>query len=241
MFDNDYFSNLLNGLSSTTTEEKTDSETETYGPQTNYSVNNQTTYSPSYEKDDYSSAQSFTEEQSYHNPTMSSFEPISEHNTVSQMEVPMIQKSEPTVNLVKSRSKIYFETRMKIVLSVFAVIVACLLFVSIYNFAEAGRIRASFADKEIQIKNLRESISNSKVTYTLVSDDEYIREWAETNNYVDKTETNSFVIDLDEMIEEETITEIPSNWFNDVCEFFSKLFAWILSQTTQKMFVVFEV
>ena len=222
MFDNDdYLSNLMN-LSSTTTENsQTEQQTE-YGSQTGYSTQGETTPYSNYERDDYSSAQNFTEQQSY-NPTMSSFE--TKEVKTNQMSTPMIEKSEETFNLVKKQSRIYFETRMKIVLAMFMVIVACLTFVSVYNFVKAGKIQSTFADKEIQIKNLKQSITDSKVTYTLMTGDEYVKEWAENNNYVEKNEENSVVIYLDEMYEEPTIQEIPSNWFNDVCEFFSKLFA----------------
>ena len=218
---NDYLNSLFGGVSSTTTENETEQQT-TYSPQTDYSSS---PYSSSYERDDYSSAQNYTEQQTYNPTTSTSFDYSSEQKQVSAMDTPLIEKSTPAVNLIKTQAKIRLETRMKIVLSVFMVIVACLTFISIYNFVEAGRIRSTFADKEIQIKNLEESISSSKGTYTLVSDDEYIRQWAEDNNYVVKNDQNTATIYLEEMYEEPTIQDIPSNWFNDVCEFFSRLFA----------------
>ena len=36
---------------------------------------------------------------------------------------------------------------------------------------------------------------------------------------------NSFVFSLDDFHVEQEIEKLPSNWFNDVCEFFSQLFA----------------
>lgn len=224
MFDSsDYLNSLLNSTSTTTEDSEAEQQT-VYGSQSGYTTSAESSSNSDYERDDYSSAQNYTEQQSY-NPTMSSFDTSEEKTHAGAMDTPMIEKSTPTVNLVKTQARIYFETRMKIVLSVFMIIVACLTFVSIYNFVEAGRIKATFADKEIQIKNLEQSISNSKVTYTLITGDEYVREWAENNNYVDKTDENSTVIYLDEMYEEPTTQKIQSNWFNDVCEFFCKLFA----------------
>ena len=131
MFDsNDYLNSLFNtdySSSTTTTEAETESQS-TYSPQTDYSSNS------AYERDDYSSAQNFTEQQSYNSFSSNSFAE-SETKTVSrQMNTPMIEKSAPAVNLVKSKARMVLETRMKIVLSVFSVIVACLLFVSIFNF-----------------------------------------------------------------------------------------------------------
>lgn len=222
MFDNnDYINSLFNNTSTTTETDSTDTQ-QTYSPQTDYSS---TSYANPYEKDDYSSTQNYTEQQSYNSTSSNLFSDTQEQKHISQMNTPMIKKSAEPVNLVKSQSKIRFETRMKIVLSVFSVIVACLLFVSVFNFIQARKIQSTFSDKQAQINSLELSISNSKSTYTLVTDDEYIRQWAESQNFVEKDETNSAVIYLDEMFDESTVEGIPSNWFNDVCEFFSKLFA----------------
>ena len=145
---------------------------------------------------------------------------------VSQMHTPMIEKSAPVVNLVKAKAKIRLETRMKIVLSVFSVIVACLLFVSVFNFISASKIESTFFAKQQQINSLEQSILASEGSYDLVSSNEYVDNWAGQNGYVDKQDgVNSFKINIDEIYEEEVLQEVPTNWFNDVCEFFSKLFA----------------
>ena len=66
----------------------------------------------------------------------------------------------------------------------------------------------------------------SEGSYDLVSSDEYVDDWAGKNGYVDKQDgVNSFKININEIYEEEVLQEVPTNWFNDVCEFFSKLFA----------------
>lgn len=222
MFDsNDYLNNLFNTdySSTTTTETETESQS-TYSPQTDYSSNS------TYERDDYSSSQNFTEQQSYNPFTSNSFTETEQKTSVSQMNTPMIEKSAPVVNLVKSRARVVLETRMKIVLSVFSVIVACLLFVSVFNFISASKIEASFLGKQQQINSLEQSILASESSYNLVSSEDYVENWADNNDYVEKQEgVNSFTINIDEIYEEEVIQEVPSNWFNNVCEFFSKLFA----------------
>ena len=222
MFDtNDYLNSLFNTdySSTTTTETETESQS-TYSPQTDYSSTS------TYERDDYSSAQNFTEQQSYNSVSSNSFTE-SETKTISkQMNTPTIEKSAPVVNLVKSKARVVLETRMKIVLSVFSVIVACLLFVSIFNFISASKIEASFLGKQQQINSLEQSILASEYSYNSVSSNDYVENWAEKNNYVNKEDgVNSFTINIDEIYEEQIVEDVPSNWFNDVCEFFSKLFA----------------
>lgn len=225
MFDNnEYINSLFGDLSSTTT--TTEQEQQTASPQTDYlsSLQSQTAYNP-YEKDDYSSTQNFTEEQSYNSPSTNTFTETQETKHYMAMQMPMIEKHEQTVNLVKSQSRIRLETRMKIVLSVFTVIVACLMFVSIFNFVKANRLEASFADKQLQINALEQSISANKASYNEVTSDEYMIKLATDAGYYEPNESNTITIKLGEMFEEPSIEEVPSNWFNDVCEFFSKLFA----------------
>lgn len=224
MFDNnEYINSLFGDMSSTTT---TEQEQQTASPQTDYlsSLQSQTTYNP-YEKDDYSSTQNFTEEQSYNSPSTNTFSETQETKNYVAMQMPMIEKREQTVNLIKSQSRIRLETRMKIVLSLFTVIVACLMFVSIFNFVKANRLEASFADKQLQINALEQSISANKASYNEVTSDEYMTKLATDAGYYEPNETNTITIKLGEMFEEPSVEEVPSNWFNDVCEFFSKLFA----------------
>lgn len=225
MFDNnEYINSLFGDMSSTTT--TTEQEQQTASPQTDYlsSLQSQTAYNP-YEKDDYSSTQNFTEEQSYNSPSTNTFTETQETKHYVTMQMPMIEKHEQTVNLVKSQSRIRLETRMKIVLSVFTVIVACLMFVSIFNFVKANRLEASFADKQLQINALEQSISANKASYNEVTSDEYMIKLATDAGYYEPNESNTITIKLGKMFEEPSIEEVPSNWFNDVCEFFSKLFA----------------
>ncbi len=222
MFDsNDYLNSLFNTdySSTTTTEAETSTEQQTtYSPQTGYST-------PSYERDDYSSAQNFTEQQSYDSYSSNRFtETEQQTSRASQMQMPMIEKSAPVVNLVKSKARIRLETRMKIVLSVFSVIVCCLLFVSVFNFITANKLESSFAGKQQQINELEMRISNSEAQYNIKVNDEF-NDWVAENGYKPVNSENTKVIRIDKIYEESTVEEVPTNWFNDVCEFFSKLFA----------------
>ncbi len=219
--DNDYLNSLFNNTYSSTTTE-TQSETETQN-QTMYSP--QSDYQRGFERDDYSSSQNFTEQSSYESTSANRFSETTEQKNVSRMKTPLIEKSTPTVNLIKSQAKIRLEARMKIVLSVFSVIVACLMFVSIFNFISANKLQATFSDKQSEINILKQSISDAKNTYKLVNNEDYIKNWAESENYVVKDDSNTIVIQMNEFYEESAVEEVPSNWFNDVCEFFSKLFA----------------
>lgn len=221
MFDNnDYINSLFGDLSSSTTTTEQAEEQTTYSPQTEFSP-----YTSSYERDDYSSAQNFTEQQSYNSTNTNFFGDTQETKKTSTMQTPMIQKSAEAVNLVKSQQKIRLETRMKIVLSVFSVIVACLLFVTIFNFVKANKIESQFASKQLEINRLEQDILNQKATYTWIDNDLDLKKWAVFEGFHEIQDSNTMVIQLDEMYEESSTEELPSNWFNDVCKFISGLFA----------------
>lgn len=227
MYDDDFYSilNSLAGNTTTTTEQKTEQQTTTTPT---YSAPSTPSYSPWADDDDYSVNQNYEEQKSYNSVNQSyedSTETINDVFEVRQMSAPMIKKEEPTVNLIKKRQRIELGARMKIIASMFAVIVASLIFAIVWNFASAASMKATFAGKQVEINALTQSIMGLKEEYTLLSDDEQIKTKAENEGYVESTDDNTIVVDFDSYYAEQAIEDVPSNWFNDVCDFFSRLFA----------------
>lgn len=227
MYDDDFFSNLLNSYTSTTTEtEQQQSQTETtsYSPQQTYT----NPYSSVQDDDDYSIRPNYEEQQSY-NSTGSNYG-VSEESqsepqtyTVRQMDTPVIRKEAPAVNLIKSRSKIELHARMKIAITMFSVIVATLLFAIVWNFVSASKMRATFASKEYEIASLQADIKAMQSSYIELSDDEKLKADAENAGYVEQSDSNTIYVDFEEYFKASE-KEVSSNWFNDVCDFLSELF-----------------
>ena len=227
MYDDDFYSilNSLAGNTTTTTEQKTEQQTTT----PTYSAPSTPSYNPWADDDDYSVNQNYEEQKSY-NSVNQSYEADSTTASndvfeVRQMAAPMIKREEPAVNLIKKRQRIELGARMKIIASMFAIIVASLIVAIVWNFAGAASMKASFAGKQVEINALTQSIMGLKEEYNLLSDDEQIKAKAENSGYVDLTEDNTIVVDFDSYYAEQAIEDVPSNWFNDVCDFFSRLFA----------------
>ena len=226
MFDDDLYSSLLNSFGTTTTE--TDEENETassYGPS---SYNTTTTYNPystdtSYQ-DDYSVTPNYEEQSSYESANRSESTVETGQTYVSSMHTPMIQREEKAVVLTKTKQKIYFHARMKIAIAMFVTIVSALLFVTVFNFVNAGRINSSLADKQVEINQIQESIMRLQNTYNEMSDDDYVIQEADGLGFKDATD-DTITLTVGEVYTEPVIEELPSNWFNDVCDFFSNLFA----------------
>ena len=227
MFDNDLFS-MFNNYTSTTDTEEESSSTSTYNPSV-YTQTNTSTYSPystdSDYQDDYSTAQNYEEESSYNSGVRSVEPERTEQRTFSPMQTPIIRREQEAVVLTKTKAKVYLQARMKIVLAMFVAIVSALMFVSIFNFVNAGRINASLAEKQITIAELQASISDLKSEYNKMTDDGYLMGEASNSGFVESNSSNTTVLEYGETYAEPVIEELPSNWFNDVCDFFSNLFA----------------
>lgn len=216
MYNDDDLFNMFNSYTTTETDNDTYQDTQTPQPSGDFQQQNNPYI------DDYTTKQNFSEQKSYNSPVIDeSFETIKQ-TTTKQMSAPTIKQSEKTVNLIKKREKLYFSPRLKNAAVVLAVIMVALVFATIWNFAWSARVNADFAAKQAQINEISQSINELKIEYnelTSVGD-------MSSSGYVEKVDgENSFTFSLDEFYTEPEIEKLSSNWFNDVCEFFSKIFA----------------
>lgn len=214
MYDDDLF-NMLNSYTATETEQNTSTDTEipSYNP-----------YQSNPYIDDYSTNQNFEEETSYNSTRQDSEFSEEQVQSFRQMDTPKILQSKPAVSLIKKREKIYLSGRLKTAAVVFAIIFAAIIFATVWNFALVSKMQASFAGKEFEISQMTQSINELSVEYNELTSPGYGS--GEFNGYVEKVDgVNSFTISLDEFYTEPEVEKLPSNWFNDVCEIFSNLFA----------------
>lgn len=195
-----------------------------------------------FETDDYSVNSNFAEQTNY--DIKSKVQSFQEHEQINQAFFrPLdIQKKEEKkeeqqqVALTKSKQRLYLGGRMKIVISSFIIILLSLIVASAWNFVALGRINSSLCEKEITIGELQSSISSLYEEYNLLDSDENLKKLAEEAGFVEVTDDNTKSINLSDMYKEVKVTEIPSNWFNNVCEFLSNLFNWWNSKLIRKKF-----
>lgn len=223
MFDEDLFSSLYGGTSTITdTEQETESQVSSSG--TSYNP-----YYSGYEEDDYSIKPNYTSEQNYNTTSYDTEQETQQSQTIIRaMDTPVIKKEEEqVVSLVKTKSKIRLEPRMKIVATMFAIIVCALVFAIIWNFVSISKLNSMIAEKQITVSELQLSINKLQHEYNVVSDEAALKNQLEQpgSGYVPSDESNTFYVELDEMYTEKVVKDLPSNWFNDVCNFFSNLFA----------------
>lgn len=229
MFDDDLYS-MFNNYTSTTTDTDENSASTTYSPSYDDSNSTQTSQNPYLNdndyQDDYSATPNYEEQSSYDSGARNIEINRPEERVIQQMNTPLIKREAQAVSLTKTKQKVYLQARMKIMIAMFITIVSALLFVSIYNFASAGKINASLASKQTTIRELQTSISVLKSEYNLMSDDGYVKDNASSQlGFVESNDSNTITLNYGDIYTEPVIEDLPSNWFNDVCDFFSKLFA----------------
>ena len=211
---------FLNSLTQTTTEDNyTQSESQT-DTQTSYS-----SYSSPY-ADDYSVTGSYQGQQSYE--TKNDFqdsERVEESYSTTEYQIPTIIHEQDAVALTKTKQKIYLSTRLKLVVTCFAIIMASLAFVSVWNFVSANQIKTQILTNETEISAIESRISGLLDEYNLMSDDGYMHEQALEAGYEDSSAENTFYLQADTTSETTKNYKLSSNWFDDVCEFLSNLFA----------------
>ncbi len=179
-------------------------------------------------RDDYNSAPSFTEETNYDSVRQTDDkDDISEMPTYSSVHMfaPTIQKTEEGVTLTKTKVKLRLTPRMKLMISMFSVIIVALLFATIYNFASLSSINSTISMRATQVESLNQSIQELTETYILISSDEQLYDRAQESGFVERDETNTKVIEIGEIYTEDEIPTVQTNWFDKVCEFLSNLFS----------------
>lgn len=230
MYDNDLF-NMFNSYTATEEDQQIDNEVLT-GNQSYSSYEQKKT--PYY--DDYSTNQNFEEETSYNSIARESQFEEPTTQTFRQMNAPRVIQQAPAVKLTKNREKMYMSSRLKVATVVFSMIFALVVFASIWNFAMVGKLQASFDGKQFEISqlqtsnknlletknNLETSIEALKDAYIILSDSNL----EENKGYVENSEgADTLTLSIQDFYTEPEVEKLSSNWFNDVCEFFSKLFA----------------
>jgi cell division protein FtsL len=186
-------------------------------------IETQTNFNYETDENDYSLNSNFVEQTNYQ---IKSGEGsiISQDNASAYkpINMPLIEKKiEETIEVSK---QINLSARMKIVLVSFAIILCSLMFATVWNFVLAAKLNDAMMQNQVTISDLKVSIKSLTDEYNVLGDEETIREIAESSNFVESNDTNTFEILLDDMFLEPIPPEVPTNWFDDVCDFITSLF-----------------
>lgn len=175
--------------------------------------------------DDYSIHQNFEEEKNYElKPQSNPFiKKDNETEKLRPINMPLIEKKQEEEVIVES-NPIVLNARMKLLLTSFIIIVASLVFATVWNFVSINKINSSLAVKSETVSQLQVSINNLTDEYNELGNIDNLKKLIEEAGYIESNSSNTITISLDDMYKEHIIEEAPSNWFNDVCNFISSMF-----------------
>jgi|GEM_PF-5014273 len=194
---------------STPEKDEEESFTTTYQPTNSYYTYDTTTDTePAYEvEQEYTSSTDNAEEESEYRLVTPKFRSVYTHeNALSEVK----------------QEKQALSPRLKIVMSVASIIFVLLVAFVIYNAVSIGAINSQIASAQQEVVAQTQVINELEKEYTeLGSADAIIngvgREFGFANS------DNTFFVEAPTLDEVNVITS-PTNWFNEVCKFFSSLF-----------------
>lgn len=175
-------------------------------------------------KDDYSANQNFQEETNYDiKPHLDSYVNTESQQRFKPIEMPLIEKKVQQLEKLQEQPLV-LNSKMKILLTSFIVIISSLIFAIVWNFVAAAKLNLQLENKSNTVSELQVSIKTLDEEYNILDNIDNLKEKIEEAGFIESNETNTITISLDEMYKEKTVSEIPSNWFNDVCNFISSIF-----------------
>ena len=124
---------------------------------------------------------------------------------------------------VAPKAKTQLSARMKIVLTVYSLVIALIVGFAIYNTVAISNLNGTINATAYEISESQEVINGLEAEYNELGTSAVI-EGKVPNNFVEIEEgVNSFSKTAPILDAEETI-EVESNWFDKICQFFSSLF-----------------
>lgn len=161
--------------------------------------------------------------------TEPAFEIEKEYN--NQEEVPEFKVVTPSMHDVERKQvQTFVETkkatklspRLKIMITVYSLVVALLIGFAIYNTIAISNGSVSLASKKIEVSAGAEVINSLQAQYNELGTEQSIKEQV-SGEFVEADSSNTIIVSRPELDVAKTY-QAPTNWFDKICEFFSGLF-----------------
>lgn len=146
---------------------------------------------------------------------------------LTQTIMPTVHRRHETNSEAKSKTGIKLNFRGKIMIAVYTTVVALLLGLCIYNAFVIGSMKGVVSAKQATLQTQQSELSNLEIEFNNLADESTIKaKLADMSdkNYRTVTESDKVYVKASEKTEVPTY-EGSSNFFDKVCEFFSKLFS----------------
>lgn len=153
----------------------------------------------------------------------SSFDEDEQETNQRIMAMPSVVPRENKQTERIGEGKIRLRARAKIAITVYSIILACLVTFAIYNATAISSMNATIATKNQMVVEQQLVINELLSEYNSLGSDSTIRQKTE-GVFVEPTESNIVRASKTQMTERDEVP-VESNWFEDLCEFLSELFS----------------
>ena len=139
------------------------------------------------------------------------------------MSMPSVVPRENIQTRPVYEGKVKLRARAKIAITVYSIILACLISFAIYNAVAISNMNASIATQNQTMIEEQLVINELLSEYNNLGSDTTIRLRTE-GVFVEPTESDIVRASKTQMVERDEVP-VESNWFEDLCEFISELFS----------------
>ena len=136
--------------------------------------------------------------------------------------MPTVKSAEPEVKEAYDY-KIRLNARGKIMATVFGVIVCFLIAFMVYNAVTISRLSNSLEYLEAERVSRSAEVAQKEVVYQSITTDDYFKSVVGSGGFSERPVGSDVEISLQQRPEISSPKE-STNWFNNICEFFSNLF-----------------
>ena len=185
------------------------------------SYNSPSSYSPSVST--YETSSTYEETPSYQVETEYNIEKLPEDEIIEPTFMPTLDRPAPVSDAARD-VKIRLNARGKILASVFSMVVGILIAFMIYNAVVISKLSDQLSYLEVEKQAVNSSVAETTMEYRELTAYENVdfKAWDELNMNLNNPANNkTMAMKPRPEIKE---TTVQGNWFDSVCEFFSKLF-----------------
>lgn len=191
---------------------------------TSSKIEKQSVFQPDFKPFTFSIDQNLTEtkEPAFEVEKQFSLDTSSYEESTPQMDMPYVQRS-IVAEKISTDSKVRLNSRGKIIVAVYSIIVAIIVAFCIYNAVSIGNMEAGIIAKSQIVATESNVITALEDTYSSLGEEENILSQLDPSFKKPTSDDISFIDDFEMAVRTKPNTQ--SNWFENFCKSLKKLFS----------------
>lgn len=147
---------------------------------------------------------------------------VEEEQEEFRVVTPAMQQVQRKQVITQTKSATKLSPRLKIMITVYSLVVALLIGFAIYNAVAISSGTAILASKQVEVSASAEVINNLQAQYNELGTEQAIKDQV-SGEFIEADSSNTIIVARPEL-DVTTSYQAPTNWFDKICEFFSSLF-----------------